>query len=64
MIMLRNMFYVFKYHALPLYVCMLMFMGLDARMLECSSILLLGQRVGDVTVWYQSSGCSMGLNGP
>ena len=28
------------------------------------SILFAGRRVGDVRVWYQSSGCSMGLNGP
>ena len=28
-----NMFYVFKFHASALYVCMFMFMGLDARMI-------------------------------
>ena len=29
-----------------------------------SSVLFTGRRVGDVTVWYQSSCCSMGLSGP
>ena len=33
MIMFWNMFYVFKYHASTLYICMFMFMGLDAQMI-------------------------------
>ena len=39
-------------------------MGLFANMSGDSSILFISLRFGDVTVWYQSSGCSMGLNGP
>ena len=35
-----------------------------ARMFGVSSVLFAGRRVGDVTEWYQSKGCSMGLNGP
>ena len=35
MIMLRNMFLCFKYHASAVYVCMSMFMGLDAGMIWC-----------------------------
>ena len=27
-------------------------------------VLFTGRRVGDVTAWYQSSCCSMGLHGP
>ena len=48
--MLHSMFYVFKYLASALYVCMFMFMG--ARFpddLVFSSVPLLGRRVGDVT---------------
>ena len=33
------------------FICMYMFMGLVARMF---SILFIGRRVGDVTIWYQS----------
>ena len=32
-----------------------MFMGLFAHMFGVSSILFTSQRVGDITVWYQSS---------
>ena len=28
------------------------------------SVIIAGQRVRDVTEWYQRKGCSMGLNGP
>ena len=44
-----------------------MFIFMGARCpddLVFSSVLLLGRRVGDVIVWYQRKGCSMGLNGP
>ena len=41
-----------------------MFMGLFAHMIGVSSVLFARRRVGDVTEWYQSKGCSMGLNGP
>ena len=53
LLMHRNMFYVFKYLASALYVCMFMFMG--ARCpddLMYGSILFAGQRAGDVTMWY------------
>ena len=43
---------------------MFVFMGLFASWFGVSRILFAGQRVGDVTEWYQSEGCSMGLNGP
>ena len=45
-------------------ICLFMFMGLFACMFGVSSILFVGQRVRDIIVWYQSLGCSMGLNGP
>ena len=35
MIMIRSMFYVFKYLSSELYVCMFMFMGLDAGIIWC-----------------------------
>ena len=35
MIMLHNMFYVFKYYDSTLYTCMFMFMGLDTRLIWC-----------------------------
>ena len=31
----RNVFYVYKSHASTLYVCMFMFMGIDAQMIWC-----------------------------
>ena len=51
MIMLRNMFYVFKYHASALYVCMFMCHG--GRFpddLMYRTVLFVSRRVGDVTM--------------
>ena len=66
--MINRMFY---FNAFPLsilfmqFLSMYMFMGLLAC---CDSILghvlFIGWRNGDVTVWYQSSCCNMGLHEP
>ena len=49
---------------IPVFLCMIMFMGLVSCMLVRSSVLLPNRRDKDVTKWYQSPGSTMGLNGP
>ena len=66
MIMPRNMFDVLgimlqHYKYVYVHVCWARFPDV---LIMYRSILFVDRRVGDVTVWYQSSGCSMGLDGP
>ena len=48
------MFYVFKYIDLALYACSCSWGYLLGGLCMLGSVLLAGQRVGDITVWYQS----------